>query len=246
MEPPKLPITCGPYSFGPGFYYRSRMVTAASTLSCMIFWQNATVGGTDLTGPPAGVHEDIAVAERYRLPRRRSQALRARALLRTALAETYGVSPAAWRLEAGPHGAPIAAVSAGIRCFVSLAHSRDVVACAFGESGPLGVDVEAVDTSRAIDGIARAAFGPGEQADVARGGAEEFYRIWTLREAYAKATGRGFAGLVDGIDLPEDPARSGDCDRPGWRFAGWRLPCGYWLGFAGLLDRAVEITVHPR
>jgi 4'-phosphopantetheinyl transferase len=192
------------------------------------------------------VPDDLVVSARYRLPRRRGQALRVRALLRAALAGTYAVPASTWRLEAGAHGAPIAAVGAGIRCFVSLAHSRDVIACAFGEGGPLGVDVEAVDTSRAIDGIARAAFGPGERTAVARGGAEEFYRIWTLREAYAKATGRGFAGLVDGIDLPEDPARSGDCDRPGWRFAGWRLPCGYWLGFAGLLDRKVEITVHAR
>jgi 4'-phosphopantetheinyl transferase len=212
----------------------------------MIFWQNATVGRTDLTGPLAGVHEDVAAAERYRLPRRRTQALRARTLLRTALAETYGTPPAAWRLEAGPHGAPVAAVGNGIRCAVSLAHSKDVVACAFGESGPIGIDVERVDTSRAIDGIAQAAFGPGERAAAARGGAEEFYRIWTLREAYAKATGRGFPGLVDAIDLPEAPARSGDCDRPGWRFAGWRLPCGYWLGFAALLDRELEITVHAR
>jgi 4'-phosphopantetheinyl transferase len=212
----------------------------------MIFWQNATVGGTDLTSPPAGVHEDVAAAERYRLPRRRAQALRARTLLRAALAETYAVPASVWRLEAGPHGAPVAAVGAGIRCFVSLAHSKDVIACAFAEDGPIGIDVEAVDTSRAIDGIAQAAFGPGECAAVARGGTEEFYRIWTRREAYAKATGRGFAGLVDGIDLPEVSARSGDCDRPGWRFAGWRLPCGYWLGFAGLLDREVEITVNAR
>jgi phosphopantetheinyl transferase len=223
------------------------MAALRTTLSCKIFWQNATIGRTHPTNALSSVLEDAVAAERYHLPRRREQALRARVLLRAALAETYGVPAAAWRLQAGASGAPVLAVWDEIRCAVSLAHSRGVVACAVAECDAMGVDVEAVDSTRAIHEIARAAFGPTENAAVERRGSEEFYRIWTLREAYAKATRRGFAAVVDGIDLPEDSAlMAQDPDRPRWRFAGWRLPCGYWLGFAGWLGSAGEIAVHER
>ena len=39
---------------------------------------------------------------------------------------------------------------------------------------------------------------------IANDGATTFYKIWTLREAFAKATGLGFMQLVDGRDYFSD------------------------------------------
>src|SRR5579872_2631519 len=47
---------------------------------------------------------------------------------------------------------------------------------------------------------------PWSDKTVASGGMRAFYRIWTLREAYAKACGAGFSILVDGRDyFPDAP-----------------------------------------
>lgn len=90
------------------------------------------------------------------------------------------------------------------KVYFSLAHSRQMAACAAGD-GKIGIDIEYIDPSRAVLALARAAFGTREQEVVELQGIEAFYRIWCLREAYAKATGDGFSIVVDGIDRFEDP-----------------------------------------
>jgi phosphopantetheinyl transferase len=52
--------------------------------------------------------------------------------------------------------------------------------------------------------IAASSFGEAECRVIANGGATTFYKIWTLREAFAKATGLGFMQLVDGRDYFSD------------------------------------------
>lgn len=64
----------------------------------------------------------------------------------------------------------------------------------------VGIDVEVYNSRRDFTGIAAAAFGPEEQMAVAGEGASAFYRIWTLREAMAKASGAGIAEVADRTD----------------------------------------------
>ena len=125
----------------------------------------------------------------------------------------------------------------------SISHSRGRVACAVSHAGPIGVDIEA-HRFRAYDAIARYGFGAGEQVEVARLGARAFYRIWTLREAMAKATGEGLALVADGIDRI-DPSPEEGCwtsqTVPGtaWRLAHEFLEPGYSLALA-LPGRATD------
>lgn len=92
--------------------------------------------------------------------------------------------------------------------YVSISHSGDVLVAAAGTAGPIGIDIERHKASRNIDAIAEAAFGPGEREAVRREGPAAFYRIWTIREAFAKATGEGMASVTDRRDRvpPELPA----------------------------------------
>src|SRR5262245_42142179 len=128
----------------------------------------------------------------------RARSLLARALLRRLLAESPG-APFGGTLDVEPSGRPIArGRKGGAAPAVAISHSGGWVACAVANRGQVGIDIEAYRPGRDIVGIAGLAFGDGERRAVEREGAAAFYRIWTSRDALAKARGRGLAEAVDG------------------------------------------------
>lgn len=68
----------------------------------------------------------------------------------------------------------------------NLSHTRGLCLCAFSEDGPVGVDIEVVRPRRA--GLPRYVLSEEEFAAF-DGSWEEFYRIWTLKEAFCKYGG---------------------------------------------------------
>lgn len=128
----------------------------------------------------------------------------ARAALRGMLESTTGEAATAWRIVALQCGRPVAVLDDGrIGPFVSISHSRGWVACAVAEEGPVGIDIEVARDDRDHAGLAAAAFGPRECVRASAGN-DAFYRLWTLREARAKATGMGLAEAADRQDRFED------------------------------------------
>ena len=111
-----------------------------------------------------------------------------------------------WTLEAIPDRPPLAR-AAGTTYAVSTAHSGDFVACALASGPAVGIDVER-HLPRAFGALAEM-FGPGERDLVSVQGEAAFYRVWCLREALAKASGAGFAGVVDGGDAVATATRDG-------------------------------------
>jgi 4'-phosphopantetheinyl transferase len=202
---------------------------------CSIAYLDATTGAADRLIAAFAQPDDHTDAKRHSRPVRRRQTLAVRALLRAVLAREITVPPdSPWRLLRSPQGYPNAAAAGTSRRVISLAHSGAIVACATATDGTIGVDVERIGAERPVLALARAAFGPAEVADVERDGAAAFYRIWTLREALAKASGQGFDLLVNGRDLVNgiaaaEPRRIGDGE---WDLACWTLEEGYALGFA--------------
>ena len=149
-----------------------------------------------------GMPEDISsatVRAQSSRSRARSSAL-ARALLSRMLCGVWGMAPDQVRICSEPSGRPyLAPVLSRSAPFISMSHTRGWVACAATEIGPLGIDIERQKPSRDHAGIAAMAFGPREAARAA-GGERAFYRIWTLREAIAKACGQGLTLAADGRD----------------------------------------------
>lgn len=79
---------------------------------------------------------------------------------------------------------------------ISISHSVDMVAVAWCEQALVGIDIEKWRV-RDFAKLANYAFGPDEQKTEAT----EFYKIWTIREAVAKATGDSvFTGMGKNID----------------------------------------------
>jgi hypothetical protein len=143
-------------------------------------------------------------------PRARAARL-ARALLSSMLADIWDLPPHEVQICAEQSGRPYLAAKSSDRLpFISLSHSRGWVACAATEVGPVGIDIERHRPGRDHSGISSVAFGPRERARVTGADVGAFYRIWTLREAIAKARGQGLVLATDGRDRVHDGPDQGE------------------------------------
>ncbi|MDR3416524.1 MAG: 4'-phosphopantetheinyl transferase superfamily protein [Nevskia sp.] len=172
----------------------------------------------------AGKHmlntEELARYERFHSDVARHDYLAAHALLRSSLSRYAAVDPADWAFAAGPYGKPALYNDPALPplCF-NLSHTRNLVACVITLDCGCGVDVEIVNPSRNIHSIARMVFTDSEIAGLGlcseSEAVERFFRIWTLKEAFAKATGEGFSAELQRItfDRIEEtaPALHRDC-----------------------------------
>lgn len=148
-------------------------------------------------------------AERFRQAADRDAYIAAHALLRTMLSRFTGVGPATLRFLIDENGKPSLDPAQGpTDLHFSLSHTRGLVACAVGRPCPVGIDVEAWREPAPIELAARY-FAPAEARLVAeRAPAERsaaFYRLWTLKESYLKATGQGFAVPLESFAFSLDP-----------------------------------------
>lgn len=148
--------------------------------------------------------DEQAVAARYRQPARGCQYLAGRLLLRGLLARSMGAEPAAFELTLGPYGKP---GLAGGPPF-NLAHTEHWVALAFGGDSEVGVDIEVATRKLKPLELAEMVMHPEEsltlRALAPAAQLEYFLAIWSAKEAYLKALGRGIAyGLTRlQVDLP--------------------------------------------
>jgi 4'-phosphopantetheinyl transferase len=121
------------------------------------------------------------------------------------IAEITQTSPGAWRFAKLNSGAPVATHRSGqLAPAISITHSGPWVAYAATFAGAIGIDIEQSRDQRDHLGIAERAFGPREREAVDRLGSPRFYTIWTLREAIAKATGKGLEMAADRRDRVHD------------------------------------------
>jgi 4'-phosphopantetheinyl transferase len=156
-------------------------------------------------------------AARFVFARHRVQFIAAHALVRAALSRLHRAPPAAWRFVADGRGKPSAWLGdAPAAVSFNLSHTEGMAGLAGcrGAGRAIGFDLEAA--ARTVDlAVADRFFAPpetawlGAQAAPAR--PEGFLRLWTLKEAFIKATGKG---------LTQDlKALSFDPDRPRIRFS---------------------------
>jgi phosphopantetheinyl transferase len=106
-----------------------------------------------------------------------------------------------WRIMKGRNGKPLIAAPDGTPGpAVSLSHTAGLIAAAITGQGALGIDAER-HRPRNFPALAENAFGPREMALITPDDPVAFYRVWTLREALAKATGDGLALAANRRDL---------------------------------------------
>jgi 4'-phosphopantetheinyl transferase len=154
-------------------------------------------------------------------------AVAAHALLRSLL-ETVANRPAsAWVFKRAQSGRlDLERAARGRAPFFSLTHTNDFVACAASLQVPVGIDAEAA-RREVPDALAQTVLSPSELAlldpvSVERR-TESFLRLWTLREAYVKASRQGLRFPGESFSFALDPprirfARGSAEDAGGWQF----------------------------
>jgi len=151
-----------------------------------------------------------ACADRFHFEADRVSYIASHALLRVLLSTVGDVEAEHWRFVSAPGGKPEIHPDLGhSELRFSLSHTRGLVACAVGHYHDVGVDVELCGRGSGALEIAQKYFAPAEAALLADAPPAQrglmFARIWTLKEAYVKATGKGLATPLDAFTLTLDP-----------------------------------------
>ena len=159
-----------------------------------------------------------ARAARFVFPQDRDRYVVAHAALRSILASTLELSPAALDFHHGPNGKPYLE---GRPLHFNLAHAGEFSLVAVCRNRRLGIDLEPLRDLP--DALALAEqFHPAERVSLSAGhrpSARAFFECWTRKEAFVKATGEGLARPLASFDIT--------ADLPGWHVLDLPGPAGY-------------------
>lgn len=89
-------------------------------------------------------------------------------------------------------------------CF-NLSHSKDHALYAFALSNEVGIDLEYIDSTLDVDGLALTILSPQEQACWKTVDPEDkisiFFKLWVYKEAFLKASGKGWLSHAQELPL---------------------------------------------
>ena len=184
----------------------------------------------------------------------RRQQLLTRALQREVLSRCEpAIAPREWRFVRSPAGRPSLAppfTETGLH--FNLAHTHGMVAMAIGRVPCVGIDIESVAKRVALP-VAHRYFSEREVSALValppERQPERFLRLWTLKEAYLKATGAGIAGGLGRMTFTFDDTggvsfeRSEDPQANRWVFREFS-PEGYLLALA-FMDADGAVVPEP-
>ena len=183
--------------------------------------------------------DEMAAAQRLRRPADRELYLLAHVMLRDVLAHYLGLQPIEIALNTMAYGKPFLMNSQGTDLRFNLSHSKDAVLCGLTRGAEIGVDIEAMAQNDGLLNIATQFFAPDEIAALAACCGDDrtrlFYQLWTRKEAYLKAHGKGLShplnsfSVMTNLHAPPDPIIRdlGSSSEGTWFCYGLPAPRGY-------------------
>lgn len=192
-----------------------------------------------------------ARAERIRFDEDRRPYVAAHGMLRRGLAAAVGARPTELEIRAREDGKPeLFGAHRGALSF-SLSHTRGAAAWAIGAVEEVGVDVEAVGDGALALELAPRVLGEAERARLETLGTGHFFDLWTLKEAFVKATGEGLRRDLRSVafewrDGPVLIAAPG-VDPAAWRLRHARFEASartYSLSFCASRAGELDGTIH--
>jgi 4'-phosphopantetheinyl transferase len=159
--------------------------------------------------------DEQARASRFHFERDRNRFIVGRGWLRALLGQYLDCAPAQLRFDYGNRGKP--ALSGPLKpgsLHFNLAHSDGLALLAVTHLCSVGVDVEQIRPLTDAESIAERFFSPQESAGFKASPTCQqptaFFNLWTRKEAWLKATGKGIADSLDQVEvsfLPGQPAQ---------------------------------------
>jgi len=147
--------------------------------------------------------EEKERAERFRVERPRTAFVLTRGTLRLMLAHYLGGEARDVQFRYEAHGKPF--LRGNDKVFFNVSHTDGLALLAFARARRLGVDVEKVKPDTEVEKLSERFFSERECRDLRQLTGDElkvaFFRVWTRKEAYIKATGEGLSLPLDQFDV---------------------------------------------
>lgn len=195
---------------------------------------------------------------RYVFEKDRIRDLLTRVFIRQLLASYLSVAPEDLQFEANAHGRPtLRWPDPSSNLDFNLSHAGEMIACALVPAGRVGIDIEPIDRKVNIQQASHF-FSKIELAELAllsgERQKEHFLRLWTLKEAYIKAQGRGLSIPLDSFAFHDFGAKgmrfwardAGENAGKNWSFFSLRPLLGYRIAGAWEHPAAKTEGVLPR
>jgi 4'-phosphopantetheinyl transferase len=129
-----------------------------------------------------------------------------RGLLRKLLGGYLDIKPQAIQFDYAEHGKPYLTHNRELQ--FNMSHSRDRAAYAFCLKQDVGVDIEFMRPQKNLQGMIGHVGSPQEQTELQQldetQRLQAFYRLWTRKEAFIKAVGRGLGMGLRSIYIGSD------------------------------------------
>ena len=162
------------------------------------------VPGVDLMNVP-GLDALFMDAERkraseFRVLKKQAEWLCGRLAVKQATAELLSVDPKGVAVDTEPEGAPFLADHRSSP--ISISHSGDhaVAVISTRKERRVAIDIEQVEEGR-MPHVSRVAFTPREIAELQGAADNEWYRRWTLKEAFLKYIAKGFHESLKKVEI---------------------------------------------
>ncbi|HHJ16203.1 MAG TPA: 4'-phosphopantetheinyl transferase superfamily protein [Gammaproteobacteria bacterium] len=141
--------------------------------------------------------EELDQHRRFHFPADSHRYLVSHALVRRALSSYIDIPPSDWHFSRNEHGRPEIANPGLPPLRFNLTHTDGLACCLVTLVDDCGIDAEKIRDRHNPVAIAARMFSPAEHAGLlqlqGKEQLEDFFRRWTLREAYVKARGIGLS-----------------------------------------------------
>ncbi len=143
-------------------------------------------------------------ANRFKFERDRRRFIVARGNLRQILSDYLDLTPEKITFNYSSKGKP---EIVGSRLQFNVSHSHELAIYGISWEGAIGVDLEFIRPVDSLMSLTERYFCESEREEVKRSGdrTETFFRLWTAKEAYLKATGEGIAGGLERTEVCLNP-----------------------------------------
>jgi 4'-phosphopantetheinyl transferase len=173
--------------------------------------------------------DERARAERFHFARDRERFVVSHGVLRILLGRLLAQDPAGLRFSEGAKGKPALRDRASSLHF-NMSHSGELAVYSFAHGCEVGIDVEEIRLIPDLVQVAARFFSPAENVELMGLTPDQripaFFRCWTRKEAYIKATGDGLSAPLDEFRvslLPGEPARIMEIRGSAEEALGWCL-----------------------
>ena len=144
--------------------------------------------------------DELVRARRFHFEQHRQRFVAGRGILRNILGRYLNIEPDKINFGYEPRGKPFLDENCNqINLKFNLSHSQNYALYVMSLNNSVGVDLECISSTTDVVSLAKRFFSPSEFAVIESASPEQqqqlFFRYWTCKEAYLKATGTGLRDL---------------------------------------------------